>query len=70
MPSRTFGMEEKKEKVDKEIWKRAEEAAKKLEKKYGKKNLGPYDKFEWGMINGKLSAIRWVLGEEWDFLET
>jgi len=26
--------------------------------------------FEWGMINGKLSAIRWMLGEEWDMLDT
>ena len=40
------------------------------EKKYGKKNLGPYSDFDWGMINGKLSALRWVLGDEWDFLDT
>lgn len=65
-----YRIEEKKEKVDKEIWKRALEAAKNIEKKYGKKNLGPYEDFDWGMINGKLSAIRWVLGDEWDFLDT
>ena len=23
-----------------------------------------------GMINGKLSALRWILGDEWDFLDT
>ena len=26
--------------------------------------------FEWGMWNGKLSALRWVLGDDWDFLDT
>jgi hypothetical protein len=53
-----------------EIWKRALKAAARIEKKYGKENLGPYSKFEWGMINGKLSALRWVLGDEWDMLDT
>lgn len=32
--------------------------------------LGPYTDFELGMLNGKLSAVRWVLGSEWDFLDT
>jgi hypothetical protein len=31
---------------------------------------GGYDDFEWGMINGKLPALRWALGDEWDFLDT
>jgi hypothetical protein len=39
-------------------------------KNYGPQGLGPYDAFEWGMINGKLSALRWVLGDEWDMLDT
>ena len=32
--------------------------------------LGPYSDFGLGMLNGKLSALRWVLGSEWDFLDT
>ena len=45
-------------------------AAKRMEKQYGKAKLGPYSDFDWGMLNGKLSAIRWVMGDEWDFLDT
>ena len=31
-----------------------------------KENLGPVNDFEWGMISGKLSALRWMLGGECD----
>lgn len=44
--------------------------AKEMEKKYGKKNLGPYDTFEWGRLNGRLETLRWVLGCDWDDLST
>jgi hypothetical protein len=57
-------------KVKREIWEGARKAAKRVEKRRGIANLGPWDDFEWGMINGKLSALRWVLGEEWDMLDT
>ena len=53
-----------------EIWDGARRAAKRVEKRRGLENLGPWDDFEWGMINGKLSALRWVLGDEWDMLDT
>jgi hypothetical protein len=53
-----------------DVWVRALKAARRVEKKYGKENLGPYSKFEWGMINGKLSALRWVFGDDWDMLDT
>ncbi len=45
-------------------------AKREAEKRFGKKNLGPWTDFEWGMLSGKLSAIRWVLGDEWDILDT
>jgi len=59
-----------KKSVDPDIWKAAQLAAKKAEKKYGKENLGPWTDLEWGMLNGKLSALRWVLGNERDTLDT
>jgi len=52
------------------IWKGALAAAKRTEEEVGLDNLGPWEDFEWGMINGKLSALRWVLGDEWDMLDT
>jgi hypothetical protein len=56
--------------IEKEIWKGAMKAAKEVERRFGKRNLGPYTDFEWGMLAGKHSAIRWVLGYEWDVLDT
>jgi hypothetical protein len=56
--------------IQRDVWEGALKSAAKLERKYGLDNLGPWDNFEWGMINGKLSALRWVLGEEWDSLYT
>jgi len=44
-------------------------SAKRVEAKYGD-DLGPWDGFEWGVINGKLRALRWVLGDGWDMLDT
>lgn len=45
-------------------------AGEQARKEVGEENLGPWDDFEWGMLNGKLSALRWVIGSEWDFLDT
>ncbi|WP_412464554.1 PIN domain-containing protein [Flavobacterium mekongense] len=55
--------------IVKDIWEGALDSAKKVEDKYGKENL-TFTDFEWGMINGKLSALRWVIGDEWDNLDT
>lgn len=52
------------------IWAGALKAAKRAERQLGDGNYGPWTDFEWGMINGKLSALRWALGDEWDMLDT
>jgi|SRR6516225_800432 hypothetical protein len=51
-------------------YERAQAAARRVEERIGLDELGPWDDVEWGMLNGKLSALRWVLGCEWDFLDT
>ncbi len=52
------------------VWDGAKRAAADTLKRLGKAKCGPHDEFEWGMINGKLSAIRWMLGDDWDMLDT
>lgn len=52
------------------VWAGALASAERTEDEVGLENLGPWDDFEWGMLNGKLSALRWVLGDEWDMLDT
>ena len=47
-----------------------QDAMKRVVTKRGKSVKGPWTDFEWGMLNGKLSALRWTLGSEWDFLDT
>ena len=58
------------ETIDPKIWQGALKAAETVRSKYASSELGPWTDFEWGMINGKLSAIRWVLGDDWDDLDT
>lgn len=56
--------------INSDIWEGALKAAQRMIDKYGEDALGPYSDFEWGMLNGKLSALRWVLGSDWYMLDT
>jgi pyrimidine deaminase RibD-like protein len=56
---------EKLNKEQKALWKTARTAAREIERKYGRKNLG-WNDFEWGLLSGRMSALAWVMGAEWE----
>ena len=61
--------EQKRDMIVDDIWDGMIAAMKSAEERFPEE-LGPWTDFEWGMLSGKLSALRWVLGDEWDMLDT
>ena len=41
-----------------------------IEKLYPAEELPPWSAYQYGEVCGKLSALRWVTGYEWDMLDT
>lgn len=48
------------------IFARTERAARKIELKYGGHKKLEWDDFEWGLLSGRMSALAWVMGAQWD----
>lgn len=68
--SRVENGEEPQTEEQKALLETAKQAAKQIENKYGRDNLS-WDDFEWGMLQGRMSALSWVMGAEWeDSLDT
>ncbi len=55
-----------------EIVKGMRAAQHRMEQQYGKEELlsNTESDFDWGLLSGKVSAIRWVLGADWDMLDS
>jgi hypothetical protein len=47
------------------ILKKAQQMARKIERKYGRRSL-ILDDFNWGALTGKFTTLRWVMGSDWE----
>jgi hypothetical protein len=56
-------------KTPEDIKKKAFAAANMLEEKYGDELVSMSD-VDWGILLGKLSTLRWIMGDEWDNLDS
>lgn len=66
-----YRIEKGEETCNPDIWEGALKSAKKVKEQYGhEENFGNWNDWEYGYISGKLAALRWVLGEDDDMLDT
>ena len=52
--------------MDKKLLKSNQKRYREIEEKYGGKENLRWDDFEWGLLSGRMSALSWVMGAEWD----
>jgi hypothetical protein len=53
-----------------EIQAQIDKQCQEIESKFPKEELPPWNAYQYAEVCGKLSALRWVLGYEWDMLDT